>query len=203
VLCNSEEIAVSCVSAISYDLELHPRSGPSHELLEPLIRELSEIEFTFRQPNLNANQGQIVSDFDSALEQSFRVAGAKASSHMMKGDFGQKLDFLFSYRGKNVAVEIEKTNREKILRDILKCHIYLKHGVDFALIALPRNYVHARGTWDLFDFGKKRYNECLKYDFGSSTSFDKIALLGYSQALSAPCNWKRLQALPIAKQSSG
>ncbi|MBK7034421.1 MAG: hypothetical protein IPH49_14420 [Ignavibacteria bacterium] len=83
----------------------------------------------------------------------------------MPDDVPQELDFAFSFDGCNVAVEIEKANREKFLRDP-RCHIYLKAGAHFALVVLPRNYAHKHGVWDLFKFGIERYNECPTYGFG-------------------------------------
>ena len=93
----------------------------------------------------------------------------------------QELDFAFAFGGRSVAVEIEKANREKILRDILKCHMYLHAGADFALIALPKNYSHTHGVWNLFDFGVQRLSECLAYGFGTPDTFDRILLLGFQQ----------------------
>lgn len=78
-------------------------------------------------------------------------------------------------------MEVEKANREKILRDLLKCHIYLAAGADFAVVGLPRNYAHTRGVWNLFEFGIERYEECRAYGFGTAEKLDKILLLGFEQ----------------------
>jgi hypothetical protein len=93
----------------------------------------------------------------------------------------QELDFSFSFGGRTVAVEIEKANREKILRDFLKCHIYLHSGAHYAVVVLPRNYAHKHGVWDLFDFGVARYNECRTYSFGTADKLGRIVLLGFDQ----------------------
>lgn len=93
----------------------------------------------------------------------------------------QKLDFAFSHQGRTVAVEVEKANREKILRDILKCHQYLAAGADLALIVLPLNYPHSGGVWNLFDFGRQCYDQCRKFGFGTPELLSRILLLGFTQ----------------------
>ena len=93
----------------------------------------------------------------------------------------QELDFSITYQGHSIAIEIEKTNREKILRDILKCHMYLHHGADFSLVVLPINYPHTHGMWDLFRFGSEAFAQCMEYGFGTSDKLERILLLGYTQ----------------------
>ena len=78
-------------------------------------------------------------------------------------------------------MEIEKTNREKILRDILKCHMYLQAGADFAVVGLPKNYPHSRGLWNLYEFGVQRFSECRTYGFGTPDNLNRILLLGFEQ----------------------
>ena len=84
---------------------------------------------------------------------------------------------------KRVVVEVEKTNREKILYDLLKCHMYLNSGADVALLFLPKNYAHSGGVWNLFETGCERYKQCLRYDFGLTFYFKRILLVGYEQAM--------------------
>ena len=43
----------------------------------------------------------------------------------------KEYDFAFSFAGKLIVVEVEKANREKILYDYLKFHMYLKTGLTF------------------------------------------------------------------------
>ena len=83
--------------------------------------------------------------------------------------------------GRSVAVEIEKTNREKILRDILKCHIYLHAGADLAIVGLPKNYPHTKGVWILYEFGMRRLRECMIYGFGTADTLGRVLLLGFEQ----------------------
>ncbi len=65
--------------------------------------------------------------------------------------------------GTFMVVEVEKANREKILYDFLKFHMYLQSGADLGLLFLPKNYSHRGGEWDLFDWGKTRHQQARDY----------------------------------------
>lgn len=123
----------------------------------------------------------MVSDFDDELEKTLLTLGASPFHLRLSSEIPQELDFAFVFGGRVVAVEIEKANREKILRDILKCHMYLHSGADFAIVVLPKNYPHTHGVWDLFEFGVQRFNECKTYGFGTADKFGRILLLGFEQ----------------------
>jgi hypothetical protein len=163
------------------NFELHPRDGEAAQSLSPLLNGLGRIDFAFTVADASVNQGQTACDFDCALERALLARGATTFTLPLPRSVPQELDFAFSFLGRTVAVEIEKANREKILRDILKCHIYLHAGADFAVVALPRNYPHKHGVWNLFEFGVERYNECRTYGFGTAETLGKIALLGFDQ----------------------
>ncbi len=149
--------------------------------LTPLFSKMNRVDFQFHVADPTVNQGQMTADFDDALKRSLLAAGADHCHLPLPREIPQELDFAFSYNGKAVAVEIEKANREKILRDLLKSHMYLRSGADFALIVLPRNYPHTHGIWYLFAFGAARYQECLKYGLGSPESLGRGLLVGYTQ----------------------
>jgi len=123
----------------------------------------------------------MASDFDEQMEKALLAHGAKPCDLRLPAEIPQELDFAFAFGGRSVAVEIEKANREKILRDILKCHMYLHAGADFALVVLAKNYPHKHGVWNLFDFGVQRFSECRTYGFGTAEKLDRILLLGYEQ----------------------
>lgn len=161
--------------------ELFPGEAYAARHLAALFSSLQRLDFTLRVDDPGVNQGQMASDFDSALKRAMQGHGAQACDLGLPPGVPQELDFAFRYADRTVAVEIEKANREKILRDILKCHMYLSAGADFAIIGLPKNYAHTHGTWNLFEFGIARYQECLKYGFGAPDKFDRILLLGFEQ----------------------
>jgi hypothetical protein len=167
--------------AYATNFELHPRDGKAARHLAPLVNGLGRIDFEFRVDNPTVNQGQMDSDFDGKLESALQSHGAATWNLVLPVGVPQELDFAFTFGGRTVAVEIEKANREKILRDILKSHIYLSVGADFAVVVLPRNYAHNNGVLNLFKFGIERYDECRTYGFGSPDKLGRIALLGFDQ----------------------
>ncbi|HWF18718.1 MAG TPA: hypothetical protein VG754_05595 [Verrucomicrobiae bacterium] len=168
-------------AAYAAGFELFPKTGDAFVHLSPLISHLIRVDFSLTVNDPTTNQGQMSSDFDKKFEESLRMLGAVSSTFMMPSEAAQELDFTFRYQGKNIAVEIEKTNREKILRDILKCHIYLHAGADFTVIVLPANYPHKLGMWNLFEFGVQRLSECETYGFGTPDKLNRILLLGFKQ----------------------
>lgn len=187
-------------AAYATGLQLFPEMGEAFDHLSPLVRQIQRVEFMLRVADPDVNQGQMDSNFDSRFEDAFTEGGCQRHHLALPPGVPQELDFAFSYAGKSVAVEIEKANREKILRDILKCHMYLHAGADFALIVLPRNYPHKHGVWNLFDFGVRRLNECRTYGFGTPDRLGRIALLGFTQhelATDAPLSTLTRQRMRI------
>lgn len=172
-------------AAYADGFELYPPTGAASESLAPLIGKLGKVAFELKVKSA-VNQGQLESDFDERLAESFLGAGCSTApagfvSGIRKLGIRQQLDFAFAWDGKTVAVEVEKANCEKILRDLLKCHQYLAAGADFAVIVLPRNYPHRHGVLDLFSFGKERLDECVKFGFGQPALLGRMALLGFTQ----------------------
>jgi hypothetical protein len=174
-------VQVRSFRAYATGFELHPKSGIAFEHLTRLFSRLTRVEFELRVANVAVNQGQMASDFDSKLERTLHDLGAAPYSFRTPPEIPQEHDFAFTFDSRSVVMEIEKSNREKILRDILKCHMYLHSGADFAVVALPRNYPHTMGVWNLFDFGVQRFNECQAYGFGRPELLARILLLGYDQ----------------------
>ncbi len=172
---------MSTFPAYAANFELHPKEGEAARHLAPLVNGLGRIDFAFRVDDPTVNQGQMDSDFDARLEAALRSRGATPMNLALPVGVPQESDFAFTFGGRTVAVEIEKANREKILRDFLKCHIYLHAGAHFAVVVLPRNYAHKHGEWNLFQFGVERYDECRTYGFGLPDKLGRIALLGFDQ----------------------
>jgi hypothetical protein len=167
--------------AYASNFELYPPDCEATHQLAPLFSKLSRIDFSFRVDDPTVNQGQLACSFDAEMEMALQAGGTVPFTLSLPPDVPQELDFAFSFEECTVAVEIEKANREKILRDILKSHIYLHAGARYALIVLPRNYAHKHGIWNLFAFGVERYNECRTYGFGTPDKLGRIALLGFDQ----------------------
>lgn len=163
------------------DFECYPHEGFAFDRLGKLFNSLDRVDFSTEVKNINSNQGQRTSNFDVALSQRLCSIGATTCSIDLPKSIPQKFDFAFSLEGCRVAVEVEKANKEKILRDVLKCHMYLHSGCDFAVIALPRNWPHNGGVENLFKFGRDRLAECRLYGFGQPELLERILLLGYTQ----------------------
>jgi hypothetical protein len=180
--------------AYASDFEIYPRDGEVFRHLFPLLDSLSRINFMLRVDDPAVNQGQMASNFDAELEKVLLAGGATPFHFRLPANVPQELDFGFVFGGKSVAVEIEKANREKILRDILKCHMYLHAGADFALVAFPKNYSHKHGVWNLFEFGVERFSECATYGFGTADKLGRILLLGFEQ-------FDALTNKPLSKQT--
>jgi len=162
-------------------IDLYPTDSRAYESLNGVLAGIGGFEYSYCVNDPNVNQGQMTSDFDERLEQAIVSQGASAHRFDLPADIPQQLDFAFRYEGNIVAVEVEKTNREKILRDILKAHMYLHSGADYALLALPKNYPHSHGIWNLYEFGRQRLSECRTYGFGTQDKLDRILLLGFEQ----------------------
>jgi hypothetical protein len=163
------------------NFETYPQEGVACELLSTLLGQLTRVDFVLRVADPLANQGQMDSNLDESLENNILALGGASVDFPLPPGVPQELDFAFKYAERTIAVEIEKANQEKILRDILKCHMYLHFGADFAIVALPKNYPHAHGVWNLFDFGKQRFKECTTYGFGTAENLGRILLLGFQQ----------------------
>lgn len=102
------------------DFEVYPNSGEAFEHLSPLLGGVRRIEYTLRVDNPSVNRGQMASTFDDTIKTSLRDAGAQNFDLRLPAQVPQEYDFAFAYRNRVVAVEVEKTNREKILRDLLE-----------------------------------------------------------------------------------
>ncbi len=163
------------------NFEFFPNDVEAFQRLSPLFKEIHRIDFVMRINDPSVNQGQMVSNFDNELEKALLVHGASYFELRLPPEIPQEFDFTFTFGRRIVAVEIEKTNREKILRDILKCHMYLHFGSDFALVGLPKNYPHTQGVWNLYEFGVQRLRECKTFGFGTADKLDRILLFGYEQ----------------------
>jgi hypothetical protein len=193
--------------AYASNFEVYPKDGEVFRHLSPLLANLNRINFMLRVDAPAVNQGQMASNFDTELEKGLVAGGATPFELRLPANIPQELDFAFAFDGKSVAVEIEKANREKILRDILKCHMYLHAGADFALVALPKNYSHTHGVWNLFEFGVQRFSECKTYGFGTADRLDRILLVGFEQFAAASdkplCKKTRLEMRQQASSQVG
>lgn len=90
-------------------------------------------------------------------------------------------DFALRIGNSNVVFEIEKANKEKILYDFLKAHIYLDSNIDKFVIIAPKNWMHSLGYYDLFKTAKERLQLCYKYRMGDKMKLKNILVIGFNQ----------------------
>lgn len=164
---------------IARNFELFPKNTTAYRELCPLLLACKEVRFPYSIGETNSNQ--FTFGFDDKLKTQLIACGAVETQLEMPAEIKKEYDFAFLFAGRLVVVEVEKANREKILYDYLKFHMYLKSGADFSILFLTKNYAHRLGEWDLFDWGVKRYRQCLEFGFGNSKLFDRILLVGYEQ----------------------
>lgn len=166
---------------IARRFEAYPETSSAFDALRPLLERCDQVRFSGRIGEKNSNQ--VTLDFDDRLRDALCSHGATEAELSLPDGVAEKYDFAFDFdfADHRVAVEVEKANREKILNDILKCHMYLSGDAAFALVVLPKNYPHGNGEWDLFAMGKARYRRCLDFGFGAPATFDRILIVGYEQ----------------------
>jgi hypothetical protein len=164
---------------IARNFSWYPEISPACLTLRPLITRLGEVRFPYTIGEKNSNQ--FTFDFDPNLKAALLSQGANETEFVMPKEVKQEHDFVFSFADKIIVVEVEKSNVEKILYDFMKFHIYFGSKADFAMLFLPKNWAHAHGTPDLFVEGKKHYQDCLKFGFGTPESLGRILLVGYQQ----------------------
>jgi hypothetical protein len=164
---------------IARNFECFPTESSAYLELCSLLKQCEELRFPFTIGETNSNQ--FTFSFDAHLKVNLLSHGALEAELTLPREFVKEYDFVFSFMGKRVVVEVEKANWEKILYDFLKFHMYFRNGADFATLFLPKNYAHKNGQKDLFDCAKKRYQQCVQFGFGTPDLFDRILLVGYQQ----------------------
>ena len=164
---------------IARNFECFPNDSLAREKLGALVAQIGEVRFPVTAGERNSNH--LTFDFDSQLLTCLLACGASEATLDLPVHIRQKYDFAFTFGGSCVVVEVEKANWEKILRDLLKIHMYFQNGADFALLFLPKNYPHSHGEPDNFEAGRKLYAQCLQSKFGRHSKFERILLVGYEQ----------------------
>ncbi|HED00388.1 MAG TPA: hypothetical protein ENN18_08395 [Proteobacteria bacterium] len=167
---------------VATNWKFHPTDNLAASVLSPIFSKLSEVEFSITIGDKNSNSFD--SNLDHQIKNTLLSLGAVEDKISIIDALSKEYDFVVSYSGHKIVGEIEKTNREKILYDLLKCHMYLNSGASLATLFLPTNYAHSNGVWNLYDEGIKRFDQCLRYDFGLTFYFKRILLVGFDQVTS-------------------
>lgn len=157
----------------------YPETSLACQALSPLLIQLGEVRFPYAIGERNSNQ--FTFNLDSYLKTRLLARGAVETELVLPKEIKKEKDFVFSFAGKKIVVEVEKSDRGKILYDFMKFHIYFGFDADFAILFLPVNWAHSGGVTDLFAEGRKHYQHCLKFGFGTPESLGRILLVGYKQ----------------------
>jgi len=99
---------------------------------------------------------------------------------------GQKADLLIGSPGTGgmIVVEVEKANKEKILRDMVKILLFIDAGqADLGVLICPRNYAHAKGIWRVFDTASQVLRSFVHVTQLPDTKARRLALIGFTQEI--------------------
>ncbi|OPX93693.1 MAG: hypothetical protein A4E53_00202 [Pelotomaculum sp. PtaB.Bin104] len=124
--------------------------------------------------------------FDSTLDNEINKLLISNGHNKLLLQFSQSpvsidYDFCLDIGGKTIVFEIEKANKEKVLYDYLKFHIYMEYGVNASVLLAPKNWVHTHGVYNLFDTATQRLSLCHRYGMGSPSKLRNILVVGFNQ----------------------
>jgi len=92
--------------------------------------------------------------------------------------------------GSVVVVEIEKANREKVLRDIVKMLLFFEASqADLAALICPRNYVHSSGVWNVFDTAHQVLRAFVRVTQLPEFKARCLSLIGFTQEVFLEGKW--------------
>lgn len=148
-----------------------------------------------------SNNYQINFSFDHALQEHLTSSGLPCSSAKLSMPdeiislVGRDADFKVECgpNRERVVVEIEKAQKEKILRDFVKLLLFLDEGsADCGLLICPRNYAHGTGggLWRVFDTARQVTQALVRAAEIPSRKADRIALIGYTQEIFINGHWR-------------
>lgn len=148
-----------------------------------------------------SNSYQVNFSFDQALAKRLSASGLVCTPATLSTPdeiislVGRDADFKVALGPNNerVVVEIEKAQKEKILRDFVKLLLFLDEGsADFGLLICPRNYAHGTGSgiWRIFDTARQVTQALVQAAEIPAKKADRIALIGYTQEIFINGEWR-------------
>lgn len=170
-----------CDKMVSYTLqaELHECTGRKASLISA-VSALFPFNFSLTCHSLSNNY-QLVSDFDAAFGRAAQAAGWHPATLTTPDEFSRDHDGFFQHGDLRIAVEIEKTNWEKFLYDLLKCHVYVSSGANGCLILLPVNWPHSSGSKDIYHDCIPRLRIASEYDAIRTDVLESLVVVGFRQ----------------------
>ncbi len=145
------------------------------------------------------NSYQVNFNFDDKLHERACAEGQGCENgpeliapHEVAGAVGRNADTLLRVpgAGKGLVVEVEKANREKILRDIVKMLLFFEaRQADLAALVCPRNYVHRRGVWRVFDTARQVIRAFVRVTELPEAKVKRLALIGFTKEVFLDGKW--------------
>jgi len=161
------------------EIDFHPPFFSNKQLVSSLseIRGLS-YSFDCRGPS---NSYQLNSTFDAALNERLLAIGGRNFRFQPKCSRKIDFDFAVELNGDRCVFEVEKANKEKILYDFLKMHVYLDSDVTAAVLIAPINWPHGGGVENLFSLAKERFELCRNFGMIDPTKCERMLIVGVAQ----------------------
>lgn len=161
-------------------LQFHPPSFADCPLIASL-RKLEGLEYRFRCRGPR-NGYQLDSTFDIAAKAQLLGSGCQQISFVPNCHVSIDFDFVLDIHGDKIVFEIEKANKEKLLYDFLKMHVYLHHSeISAAVLIVPLNWAHSSGVQDLFSFARERFDLCKTYGMIDPQKAQRMLIVGAPQ----------------------
>jgi hypothetical protein len=161
------------------EIRFHPESFSSHDVLTAL-RGLAKLEYSL-QCSGPANSYQLNSTFDAALKSHLVAAGGQEFGFKPTCRVAIDCDFALAFGQAKVVFEIEKANKEKLLYDFLKMHVYLDAEISAAVLIAPVNWAHTRGAVDLFSVAQQRFDLCRAHGMADASKVTRMLIVGIMQ----------------------
>ncbi len=162
------------------EVRFHPPSFSQDKVLTAL-RQLEGVEYTLACRS-TSNSHQLNSDFDVVLKNRLVESGFSELSFAPKCGPSIDFDFALDIQGDKVVFEIEKANKEKILWDILKMHVYLEQAdIATAVLIVPVNWAHSGGTEPMFSLAQERFDLCQEFGMRDTAKMQRMLLVGFTQ----------------------
>lgn len=152
----------------------------THDSLVAAVSVLFPFDFVLTC-NSPRNNYQLNSDFDDAFSHAAQAAGWEPTTLLTPPDIARAHDGYFKYGELSIVVEIEKTNWEKFLYDLLKCHIYISSGANGCIILLPVNWPHKNGIKNIYHDCIPRLDVATKYHAIRPDVLGSLVVVGFEQ----------------------
>ncbi len=139
------------------------------------FQSLSEVHYDAEIRDPNKNSSQITHDqLDHVL--------ARELGGLSKHDWPRQAkdaDILLQSGDDTCVIEVERSNHEKYLRDLLKIHAYLYHGASVGVLVVPENHAHRHGEVKTLEIAQRHIESSMKYGMWNPDFIDRFFLVSY------------------------